>query len=103
MRGRQEVSKLKEYLWIGQKGFLRVPETWAPSSGGSEEGTRAGGREAGGGGHGQTWGEEPFRPLSMGQLSAPAQLPLPAWPDNGPLAQQSQAGQRPWDSIPRGA
>lgn len=30
--GRQEVSELKKYLWIEQKSFLRLPETWAPSS-----------------------------------------------------------------------
>lgn len=45
----------------------------------------------------------PFDLRRRGRPTPQSQHPLSAQPDNGPLAQQSQAGKRPWDSTAREA
>lgn len=86
--GRQKVTKLKKYLPIGQNGFLRLPETGTPSSGGSVEGAKQGKL-----GNRQRWGEELFRPLSRGPPKAPAPPPgRPGqWPSSASVPGREQA------------
>lgn len=45
-------------------------------------------------------GASPLDLCRSGRPMPRSQPPLPARRDNGPLAQQTQAGERPWDSTP---